>query len=392
MEKIKTRFIQFSLFFFATLILLLIVEGASKIYIEHFANIRNFGRFASENQKKQRNLQSHANMHRYIGYIPTPNFVKGKNKHNSLGLRGDEIVTPKPEGEYRIICIGGSTTYTPDVEDYNLSYPNLLQENLKDSGYKNVKVINAGMLSYTTYESLINLQLRLFDLEPDLLVIYHAVNDVHSRLVWPPEAYKADNSGYRQSIYEQNLNHGSSIWTYFNLGRIIHESLMNHDLLLAKKKREGHPESGKDYELRYQRIVKTYPDGIFKEASVSDIFKMNKPTYFKRNINYMISLAQSEGVEVMLSTFAFCPDTIKQSTYAFPALNKAIHEHNTVLKEIAAERNVPLFDFEKKFPQSREYYNDDIHVNEKGSLLKASLFSDFIISNKLVVNQVDTLK
>jgi len=392
MDKIKSWFINFSIVFFSILILLGVLEGLSKLYIEKVASESKFKKYASVEQLKQRENTSISAMHRYIGYIPTPGFSKGKNRHNSMGLRGEEVTTPKPKGEFRIICIGGSTTYTADVEDYKLSYPFLLQENLQDSGYSNVKVINAGMLSYTTYESLINLQLRLLDLEPDLLVIYHAVNDVHARLVWPPEAYKADNSGYRQSIYEQNLNHGSSIWTYFNLGRIIQESVMNHDLLLAKKKREGHPESGKDYELRYQRILKTYPDGIFKEASVSDIFKMNKPTHFKRNINYMISLAQSEGVEVMLSTFAFCPDTIKQSLYAFPALNEAIHEHNTVLKEIALERNVPLFDFEKTFPQSREYYNDDIHVNEKGSRLKAKLFSEFIISNKLVVNQEDTLK
>jgi len=143
--------------------------------------------------------------------------------------------------------------------------------------------------------------------------------------------------------------------------------------------------------LRYQRFMKTYPEGIFKEASVSQMLKVNKPTHFKQNINYMISLAESEGVGVMLSTFAFCPDSVKQSTYAFPALNKAIHEHNDVLKEIAVERNVPLFDFEKMFPQNREYYGDDIHVVEKGSRLKSKLFSEFIIANKLLTSQVDSL-
>lgn len=391
MDKTKTWIINFSIVFFSILLLLGILEGVSKVYIEHFAKEPSFKKYASVEQLKQRENLSYSSMHRYIGYIPTPNFRKGKNRHNSLGLRGEEVVVPKPEGEFRIICIGGSTTYTSDVEDYKLSYPFLLEENLKNRGFENVNVINAGMLSYTTYESLINLQLRLLDLKPDLLIIYHAVNDVHARLVWPPEAYKADNSGYRQSIYEQNLTHGSSIWTYFNLGRIIQGKWRGHDELLERKRREGSAPTARFYELRYQRIMKTYPDGIFKEASVSQILKENKPTHFKRNINYMISLAESEGVGVMLSTFAFCPDTIKQSIYTFPALNKAIHEHNAVLKEIAAERKVPLFDFGENFPQNREYYSDDIHVVEKGSRLKSKLFSEFIISNKLLTSKVDSL-
>jgi hypothetical protein len=209
--------------FFSILLLLGILEGLSKLYIEHFAKEQSFKKYASVEQLRQRENLSISSMHRYMGYIPTPNFQRGKNKHNSLGLRGEEVILPKPEGGFRIICIGGSTTYTVDVDDYRLSYPYLLQENLNKKGFENVSVINAGMLSYTTYESLINLQLRLLDLKPDLLIIYHAVNDVHARLVWPPEAYKSDNSGYRQSIYEQNLMHGSSIWTYFNLGRIIKE-------------------------------------------------------------------------------------------------------------------------------------------------------------------------
>lgn len=391
MDRIKAWVINFSIMFFSILLLLGILEGVSKVYIEHLADESNFKKYASVEQLKQRENLSLSSMHRYIGYIPTPRYNKGKNKHNSIGLRGEEIEIPKPEEEFRIMCIGGSTTYTPNVENYKLSYPNLLQESLSGAGYGHVNVINAGMLSYTTYESLINLQLRLLDLKPDLIIIYHAVNDVHARLVWPPEAYKADNSGYRQSIYEQNLNHGSSIWTYFNLGRILTANKNSYNSQQAKKRREGLAPSSKFYELRYQRIMKTYPEGVFKEASVSQMFKVNKPIHFERNLNYMISLAQSENVEVMLSSFAFCPDTIQNSTYAFPALKKAIHEHNTVLKQISKERNVLLFDFANKFPQNREYYSDDIHVNEKGSKLKSKLFGEFIISNNLLTNHVDSL-
>jgi len=390
-SKIKTHYINFTILFFSVLVIFLFLEGISKIYIEHFANSRDFQWYASLEQKKEKEFQSYSSIHRYIGYIPTPGFVRGKNKHNSIGLRGEEVTIPKPQGEFRIICIGGSTTYTPDVEDYNLSYPNLLEEQLFNEGYENVKVINAGMLSYTTYESLINLQLRLLDLEPDLLIIYHAVNDVHARLVWSAEAYKGDNSGYRLSVYESNLEHGSSFWSYFNLGRIISAKLADKDRTHQMLLRKGGAITSQFFELRYQRAMGTYPEGIFKKTPIEKILKTNPPIYFRRNLNYMISIAKSNEVDVMLSTFAFCPDSSKNSTYSFPPLYNAIKEHNRVLSDIARERGVYLFDFASQFPNDKKYFQDDIHVTEEGSRLKSKLFSEFIIENKLMEKHQDTI-
>lgn len=59
---------------------------------------------------------------------------------------------PKPKGEYRIVCLGGSTTYTGWVDDYRLTYPALLQTELIDRGYA-VTVVNAGNEAWTSYEN-----------------------------------------------------------------------------------------------------------------------------------------------------------------------------------------------------------------------------------------------
>ena len=45
-----------------------------------------------------------------------------------------------------------------------------------------VEVVNAGVPSYTTAESLANLAYRIVDLEPDMIVVYHAVNDYRTRV------------------------------------------------------------------------------------------------------------------------------------------------------------------------------------------------------------------
>ena len=379
-------FVNFSIVVFSIVMSLCLLEFVAFIYIEHLADQDEFYKYASVKQRKKRESESYASMHRYLGYIPTPNYKKGKNKHNSLGIRGEEILVPKPKDEYRIICVGGSTTYTSKVEDYKSSYPDLLEANLQKMGFTNVKVINAGVFSYTSYETLINLQLRLLDLKPNLIIIYHGVNDVHARLVWPHEAYKGDNSGYRQSIYEQNLEHATSFWTYFNLGRIVKAHLTTHQSNYNKRERFGIAPTAKFYELRYQRGMKTYPKGIFKEASVAEILKENSPKYFKRNLEFMVSAARENGVSVLLSTFAFCPDTIKPSTYGFKPLKEAIEEHNQIIKEVSIDKAVPLIDFAELFPKDTSLYIDDIHVNQKGSELKAFLFGEYLKSNQELLN------
>ena len=242
------------------------------------------------------------------------------------------------------------------------------------------------MFSYTSYETLINLQLRLLDLKPNLIIIYHGVNDVHARLVWPHEAYKGDNSGYRQSIYEQNLEHATSFWTYFNLGRIVKAKFSTHQSNDKKRERFGLAPTARFYELRYQRGMKTYPDGIFKEASVAEILHENSPQYFKRNLEYMVSAARANEVSVLLSTFAFCPDTAKPSTYGFRPLKEAIEEHNQIIESISVEKAVPLIDLATLFPKDTSLYVDDIHVNQKGSEIKASIFGKYLKSNQELFN------
>lgn len=51
----------------------------------------------------------------------------GWGKVNSLGLRGEEIPMEKPEGETRIMMVGGSTTFDPSVTSDDHAWPSRLQ-------------------------------------------------------------------------------------------------------------------------------------------------------------------------------------------------------------------------------------------------------------------------
>jgi hypothetical protein len=79
------------------------------------------------------------------------------------------------------------------------TFPSVLQQELRRAlGESNLEVVNAGCPDYTTWESLINFQLRLLELSPDLAIVYHNINDVEARLV-EPSSYRSDNTGLRKN-------------------------------------------------------------------------------------------------------------------------------------------------------------------------------------------------
>ena len=93
-----------------------IIEADARIYLNHFASNSQFLRYASYEQFLKQNKRLMFSPHHYLAYYPSPGYAKGENRHNSLGYRGEEFAVPKPPSVYRIVCLGGSTTYTDRVK------------------------------------------------------------------------------------------------------------------------------------------------------------------------------------------------------------------------------------------------------------------------------------
>lgn len=357
--------------------LLLIVEiGLDLMFVyTKNASIQNY---ASVNQLERSKRSPQFSPHRYLGYYPTPNWRKGENAQNALGFRGEVIVEPKPAETFRIVCIGGSTTYTTAVEDYHESYPYLLEQELKQRGIKEVEVINSGVGNWSTWESFINLQLRVLDLDPDLLIIYHATNDIQSRIVWPPERYRSDNSGRRISTYA-DLAPGwkDVLLENSNILRVFSIKLGWKTPNVVLERLDPSPDSYYLPEFIKQLNDKTYPSGIFREVSLAKMLETNQPVYFRRNLKNMIDLAKNQGAGVVISTFAHCTG-FENEFSSSPEYASAYREHNQIIKEIASQKKIPALDFAGLFPNDKELYADGRHVNGKGSRLKAKIFADFL--------------
>ena len=361
-------------------------EVATRVWLDRYASEAQFQRFATYSQYLARYVTEtprHSG-HYYIGYQATPSWTSGRNRHNALGFRGDEIDQPKPAGRYRIACLGGSTTYTTKVDDYRLAYPQLLQEELRGRTGADVDVVNAGLAGWASHETLVNFLFRLTDLEPDLVVVYHGVNDLHNRLVWPLEAYRPDNFGRHPP--SEIAVFAPPIWEY---------STFLRTLLVATGATPAH----KDRVASFRKAPETwvsplyceqwrsgeYPAGVFETMGADEILRRNPPRHFRRNLEDLVTVAHARGIEVVLMTFAHSPHFADNPWSADPLHQAGYAEMNAVTAAVAGEKGARLFDFARVFPKEKAYWSDDgIHVNRAGSRRKAELVAAYLVAQGLI--------
>ena len=378
-KKVLLSIVSFLFTFF-------LIEVAARVWLNNFASAEQLSYYGTFEQIEASQELLYTR-HHYLQYILNPNYEVGENKHNSLGYRGDEIIVPKPEGIYRIVAIGESTTYTSSVEDYHLSYPNQLQEILREAGYSFVEVVNAGVPAYSSWEGLINLELRVLDLEPDLIIVYHGLNDIHSRFVAPSSAYVGDNSGSRTPYSPPE----ESFWDHSTVLRILRTNMQIRQPLggLGFRRTFEYVETNYAEQFRNQYNQGTYPSGIFTEISAMTMLENNPPVYFERNLRSMVAIAKENNISIMFATFALSPN-FEDARASSPEYLFAINQHNEVIESICESHNVPCYDFAKDMPIDEIYWDDGRHLNEKGARLKAELFAEFIESEGIIEKDLST--
>jgi hypothetical protein len=359
------------------------LEIVARLYLRYLASDERFLSYASLEQLRDRYPQSLYTPHRYLGYLPTPNYRNGANRHNSLGYRGDDIAVPKPSGRFRIVFIGGSTVYETAIDDYRLASPYLLEAELRSRGYPDVEVVNAGVGSWSTWESLVSLQFRDLDLDPDLIIIYHAINDIPPRLVWPPTAYRGDNSGRRApntGVFTPGLLEHSTALRVLMIKLGLTESQAKLERTIDRS-----PPTFFDEEFENQKMAGVYPQGIFRRVSAAEMLRVNQPVYFRRNLENMVVIAEHRHIQTVLATFAYTSYRQTDPRVTSPEYIEAFDELNATIRSVAQQRGVDLFDFAEVFPKDARYYVDGRHVNVEGSRLKAKLFADHLFASGLLV-------
>ena len=273
----------------------------------------------------------------YVMYGLKPDFTRGGERvasSNAHGFRGESIDMPKPDGRYRIVCLGGSTTYSYAVNN-DEAYPVHLQAALRElRPDADIEVINAGIESYTTAESLNNLVFRVLDLQPDAIVIYHGANDVRAR---------------RYANYAPGYEHYRRNWN----GSV--EGLSGRSDYLG----------GINELIQYERPDPPGDAGANLIASGT--------AAYRRNLLSMVAVAQAHDVLAVLVSFA--ADETHATNEGQPELLTGITQHNQITRQVAEEQGAVWIDLAGQLPTGAGLFVDSVHLNAAGCKAKGAIIA-----------------
>lgn len=265
---------------------------------------------------------------------------------NALGMREREVGPERAPGVQRILCVGASSTYGLFIERDDLTWPARLEGALRAQGHE-VEVLNAGTPSWDVRASQTNLELRLFALRPDVIVVCHTFNDVLGNL---DPGYAADSHVEDVAALWRPQRHSALLgWLAFKLAR--------PDLALADKKSTLSPAGG---------------------------------GAFARNLRRMVRRGREEGAEVVLTTEPMvCRPTLAGSLHAgvpqldswfgrlspftYEATYRGVRAYHDIVRVVARETGAPLIDLEALMPDDVRLFRSPIHHSPAGSDVVAGL-------------------
>jgi lysophospholipase L1-like esterase len=312
---------------------------------------------------------------RFIG-LPYINYglTKKHPEHNSRGYRGLEFETPKPEDTYRIFALGGSTTYGDSLQTQE-AYPAQLQAILQnDYSYTNIEVVNAGVNAYSSYDSLANLTYHVLDDEPDMIIVYHGVNDVRARLV-DPESYSGLNlqRGIWSSAAVDIRFGGSTLWRFLRIQLGIIRNPTNFETFLS---------TSSDV-VRCPFSLDSYCEPLQQEAQA--VLDANPPIYFERNFRNMVAIAKANGADVVFSTWAYYTGETPFDNFMSPQhMQNGVDEQNEIVRSLGEELDIPVVDFAETVPENAAFWIDGMHLTPEGTYEQASEYAAFLIENELL--------
>jgi len=263
----------------------------------------------------------------YVTYDPNLIWRPKENCEifNAQGCKGPELEIVKGVNEYIILTIGDSNTMGPS---HTPGWPGYLRRMFRKE-YPNIRIINAGLMGYTSWQGLKRFE-ELLKYEPDMVLISFGSNDA-LRVTISDKEYIESKKFFSSTIFQL---------------RICKLLIAVNDILLMKDRRAN------------QFIPRVSP----KE--------------YKDNLNKIITLSKEKNIKVILLTRPFIKFTDEEYDDLW-----WIHfcpQYNELTTNIARETNVAVIDVYSYFKDANEYFADEAHFNERGYKVAAQLIYGYI--------------
>lgn len=291
--------------------------------------------------------------------VPMPNTNQGNIRINHMGFRGPELVNPKPDSLVRLAFLGASTTFCAEVNSNETTWPHLvwkrLQEAKPDTQFD---YVNAAVPGYTVDSSLKNLKYRVTPLNPNIIVIYHATNDL---------AKDSRRLATEQGIFRSSVEKQSWLSKYSLLWFLVEKNL---------KIRQIQKEAYTQHRLEFD--PKQLSSG-FRERLINLVRESQKVAELVAIATFSHKLRHEQTFKEQLKT-------ANTALYYMPYMSiegllSGYEEYNRVIREVTKETGVLLIEKEMSIPGDDAHFNDSVHFKDAGSKLMAKRVSDALLGS-----------
>lgn len=315
----------------------------------------------------------------YLPYVATPYYQNEKKNiyHNSRGFRNAyEFEIPKPDDVYRIVCLGGSTTYSDNDNAQNEQiWTGRLEYYLNKNSSKGMRyeVINASGHNYTAYMNLIDYLTRVRDLLVDMIIIYEGINEIYFN------GYD-DSSFAHYDVFKQTpFDAFNKKIDYYNRSYLLKKSEFLRRLYIR-----WHFKS-----QSLNSMSTKYPH--YNSAKNIENMKKGSLLTFRKALDGFIAVSRVDDARLIFLSQAYHYKKLEKSLYSF---NKEFDENNIkdyinetkrvakVMKAIAIKNDIPFLDMNLILEQQEKYFQknplDAVHFSIHGEDYFASKVYKFI--------------
>lgn len=329
--------------------------------------------------------------------------------------RKDLFLRNKPQRDFRIFVLGGSTTAGYPYGN-NITFPRIIQRRLCDIyPSKQIEVINMAMTAINTY-TLLDYMDEILEQKPDALLVYAGHNEFYGALgVGSVESLGKIGWFVRLYLHLQNFK------TVRLLRDVIYKTV---GLFKADNEDTTNPDNN---QTQMTRIVKDKE--IFYNSS---LYKLGKKQ-FHNNLDLICSKATKAGIKVILSELV--SNIRDQVPFAYQAENnlpsaldvykqaralelagryeeakkmyyyakdldlvrfRASEDFNDVIHQIGKTYNLPVVSMEQWFEQASpngligsSLMHEHLHPKIDGYFLMADAFLQKIVEQRLIDAPID---
>ena len=281
-----------------------------------------------------------------------------------------QVIHPGGRERIRIICLGGSTTQNATAmgED-GITYPTELQRLLNNalppaSGVV-VETINAGFPAHSSLHSLILLQTELLALDPDLVIVYHNINDL-------------------------TVNYFPGPTTPIYANKFLHRFYLPPEMTVEKATWLDH---SRLYTWSRDRLRTVFwYDVVYADSPIELIHADS----FRTNLENIVAVAQAHGVAVMFGEQAMAADdTLFRRQYKTKSYNDVVRyprlteferhfvSYNQIVREVANRHGLPCASPYRVLKGKHEMFADVVHVHASGARAMAREFARELIDSGL---------